>query len=136
MRKSREYETWARMRARCLNPTSRDFMNYGGRGIAIVWQSFEEFYHDMGPRPGKGYSIERLDNNGPYSKQNCIWATSSIQNRNKRNNILWTYNGITQCIAAWAEMTGIQSTTLYSRYHISEWSLERTLTTPVKNTTQ
>lgn len=86
MSETREYAAWTAMRERCNNPTCHKFHLYGGRGIKVCerWDSFESFYADMGPRP-KGYSIERVDNDGSYEPSNCKWATKLEQNRNRRN---------------------------------------------------
>jgi len=81
-----EYKIWADMIQRCTNQKRDAYKNYGGRGIAIdkKWMSFEFFYKDMGDRPSKLYTIERIDNDKGYYKENCKWATYTEQSRNKR----------------------------------------------------
>lgn len=80
------YNTYQGMLYRCNNPSSRNYKNYGGRGIRVSdeWEnSFEQFLADMGPRP-KGHTLDRLDNDKGYTKYNCRWATRKQQSCNRR----------------------------------------------------
>lgn len=83
----------------------------------------------MGPRPSSKHSVERKDNDGNYEPSNCKWATAKEQNRNQQRNKVWTFNGKTMCLAAWADETGIRRTTLTQREKLG-WSIEKMLTTP------
>lgn len=78
------------MRDRCSNPRDKSYKNYGGRGITIdpTWESYEQFLADMGRRPTIKHTLERKNNNGGYSKSNCIWATRLVQGRNSRQAVL------------------------------------------------
>lgn len=98
------YKTWAAMKRRCANPSDENFHNYGGRGISVCerWKnSYDAFIEDMGLRP-EGTTIERKDNNGNYEPGNCIWATETQQNRNRRTNRWITFDGRTQTLKEWA----------------------------------
>lgn len=86
MSKSPEYMIWQNMKARCYYPRDISYVNYGGRGIKVCdrWlNSFDNFIADMGKRP-KGTSIERKNNDGDYSPENCVWLDRSLQNHNQR----------------------------------------------------
>lgn len=85
MHNSPTYQTWADMKIRCNNPQHKSYPHYGGRGITYDprWEIFSNFFEDMGEKP-PGLTIERLDNDGPYCKANCVWADRTAQNRNKR----------------------------------------------------
>lgn len=81
-----EYYIWKCMRQRCNNPKSHKYPIYGGRGITVCerWNDFHNFISDMGTRPNKDYSIDRINNDGNYEPQNCRWSTRSEQMRNRR----------------------------------------------------
>ena len=123
-----EYVVWAGIRSRCASTKDS---RYGGRGIKVCdrWNSFELFLEDMGRRPSQDHSIERIDNAGNYEPTNCRWATRKEQGRNKRNNILLTYNGETKTAVEWSEITGIPAGTI-RKWFKRGWSHERILGTP------
>jgi hypothetical protein len=115
---SPEYRVWYDMKRRCYDPRKRDYKWYGGRGIGVSdsWRdSFLAFWDDMGPRPFPGATIDRIDNDAGYSKENCRWATQEEQKQNTRNVRKLTYNGETMGISAWARKLGIDRSTLRLR---------------------
>lgn len=114
-----EFSIWTGMLTRCFNKNCKAYINYGGRGITVCdsWKnSFEEFNADMGDRPSKGSSIERIDTNGNYEPSNCKWATKLEQIRNRRTTVSADINGKTRSIAEWCELTNLPYTMVYSRY--------------------
>jgi hypothetical protein len=126
--KSSEYATWAAMRQRCNDPGHRYYHCYGGRGIRVCqkWNSFAAFLRDMGPRP-KGYTLDRIDNDGNYTPGNCRWVTRKQNNRNRNNNRRITFAGRTETITAWEEITGIKYNTIAWRL-ARGWPVKKALT--------
>jgi len=129
----REHVSWFHMLSRCTDRKNRQFADYGGRGITVCdrWRLFANFLADMGPKPTPKHSVERRENDKGYSPDNCYWATPSQQQRNKRNSVMLTHNGITLCLADWADRVGIPAKLLSQRLKTYRWTLERSLTAPV-----
>lgn len=131
---SRTYQSWLSMRQRCsLGEDDRRWEYYAGKGIKVCreWEeSFEAFLLDMGQRP-PGRTIDRIDSEKGYSKDNCRWASSKEQQRNKRSNSVVEFNGRVQCLSDWAEEYGIRLHTLRQRL-ITGWSVEKALTHPIR----
>ena len=127
------YKAWNEMMKRCYRPNNISYHNYGGRGIAVVpeWHNLHKFIEDMG-HPERGMSLDRLDSNKDYSKENCRWADRLTQNNNKRNVRLLEFRGETHSYADWARIAGIKHATLVAKMEKWGWSLERSLTEPVK----
>lgn len=123
-----EYRSWEHMIRRC-----QEHPQYIERGITVCarWiTSFEHFLSDMGARPTLAHTLDRIDNSGPYSPDNCRWATRQEQARNRRSNRLLTHNGETLCLSAWAERLGITPNALYMR--LRTWPVEKALSAPGK----
>jgi hypothetical protein len=126
-RVSREYSIWLGIKDRCLNPDSRNWPRYGGRGIKVCdeWQdSFEAFLRDMGHRPAPGFSVDRKENDGPYAPWNCRWATRREQTENRRNAVMVPYQGKMMWLPDAAEASGLPYGTLRSRLRLG-WPPER-----------
>lgn len=133
---SSEYMAWSKMKDRCYNKNDNAYFRYGKRGIIVCesWLiSFENFIKDMGIKPTSGHSIERIDNNGNYEQSNCRWATKTDQARNRRSNVLVTYNGETHCIREWEDILGFKLGVISNRITRYKWPIERALTEPKRS---
>jgi hypothetical protein len=118
MYRSPEYHAWEHIKQRCSNPAADNYHLYGARGVRVckTWaKSFAAFFADMGPRPGPGYSIDRIDVNGDYEPANCRWATHSQQARNRRSTTFVELEGEMLSLAEAAERCGINRKTLSTR---------------------
>lgn len=131
MRGTAIYGIWSGMRTRCLSSNSSAFKNYGGRGIAICerWNDFANFYADMGDPP-EGMTLERKNNDGPYSPDNCEWATRGEQAKNRRKKRLITADGVTKPLWQWAEESGLKFGTIHRRLKMG-WSEQDAVTLPL-----
>lgn len=122
-----EWATWSAMRARCRDPKHHAWMHYGGRGIVVCarWEaSFEAFLADMGVRPSRKHSIERIDVNGNYEPSNCKWATTQEQSENRRTTHRLTVAGETLTISQWSKRSGLSKSTIGERLRRG-WPVER-----------
>lgn len=121
----RMYRTWQSMKDRCYNPNSKAYKNYGGRGIRICdkWlgvDGFANFLNDMGERPKDKHSIDRIDPDGPYSPDNCRWATWEQQENNRRINKYYEYAGKRMTLPQWSRELGINLHTLHYRRYVKK----------------
>lgn len=116
--KSRTYKVYQGMIQRCQNANDQNYYNYGGRGIRVCesWlESFEFFYKDMGEPPTDKHQIDRIDNNGDYSPENCRWVTPKENTRNRRTCKIIEYNGQKKCLTDWSTTLDIPKSTLSRR---------------------
>lgn len=133
---TRLYFIWKSMRQRCNNPKNKKFPNYGLRGIKICdeWNDFVTFkkwalthgYEDH-------LTLDRKDNDGNYEPSNCRWSTADTQANNRTNNRFIEFNGECHTLGEWSKITGISLRIIWQRLNRG-WTVEKTLTTPTKNT--
>ena len=128
------YQIWAQIKYRCSGKTTNkhDARIYGDHGIRMcpIWmESFEKFLNDVGPRPSRGHSLDRIDNEKGYEPGNVRWATRSQQQNNRRDNLILTLNGETKTAAEWAKTGDVSWILIWSRYRRG-WSDYKILTTP------
>lgn len=127
---SAAYLAWTNMKIRVSRTSGPSWRTYGARGIAVCerWQTFENFYADMGDPP-EGLQLDRIDNDKGYEPGNCRWTTALEQGRNRRNVTAITFNGRTLNVSAWADVVGLSRNALRVRL-ANGWPVERALTEP------
>ena len=133
MSRTPEYQAWKGMKHRCFNPNHKKYPNWGGRGITVCdrWLDFENFLADMGSRPTTKHSLDRINNNGDYSLENCRWATKAVQVNNRRSNHLITIDDVTLTIAQWEKEMGFSASVIHRRLKLG-WSEYKAVMTPVR----
>lgn len=127
MSRTPEYKAWEKMKARCADKSNP---RYGGRGIDVCQQwkdSFSCFYRDVGPRPSKDHSIERINNDLGYFPENCKWATNTEQLNNTCRNRPVSAFGETMSVSMWSRKIGISKKTLWNRLFRSKMLPEEAL---------
>jgi hypothetical protein len=132
---SPEYRTWVAwcsMRQRCYDTNRPDFSRYGGRGISVCaeWAEYSQFLLDLGLVPS-GYSLDRIDNASNYEPGNCRWASKQEQARNRRSNKRLLIGGVERTLAEWAELSGLQSSTIRMRIKYNGGKVDDTILRPV-----
>ncbi len=121
--------TWSSMIARCHDPRNHAYKWYGARGILVCdrWrESFEAFCADVGPCPSKSHQLDRVDNSKGYCPENVRWANFKEQANNRRGNRLIEAFGEVKTMAEWADATGLNYNTLWSRLRRG-WDFEEML---------
>lgn len=113
----RTYSSWRSMMGRCYQTANSSYKRYGAVGVRVMarWHKFEAFLADMGPRPGKEYSIDRKDNAKGYTKSNCQWATRKQQAQNRKSSVYIRHNGQYRIASEWASIYGVSLTTILRR---------------------
>lgn len=114
---TREYKVWEDMKSRCISKTGKAYKQYGSRGIAVCerWNKFENFYEDMKNGYRDDLTLDRIDNNKGYYKENCRWTTWEVQENNRSNNILVKHNGKWYIPMELLKMTNLSRSTIYYR---------------------
>ena len=131
------YKVWYNIIKRCTQPQNQAYKNYGGRGIKIFFTCFEDFYNfAINNGWAKGLEIDRIDNDGPYSRDNCRFVTRAENSRNTRKNLLVTHpvTGARKCAAEWSRELGGQMNLVSKRITQRGWSPERAITTLPRRT--
>jgi hypothetical protein len=127
------YYTWNNIRERTCRQTNPHYKDYGERGIGLCeeWKNYDNFKKwALSNGYKRGLTIDRIENDKGYFPDNCRWVSMKIQQNNKRNNRIITYNGQTKTLSEWAEHIGISYTALKQRINKLGWSIEKALTTP------
>lgn len=122
------YGSWYNMRHRCEYEKHESYPNYGGRGIKVCdrWKNFTDFLIDMGPAPA-GYTLERHDNHGDYTKENCTWWPKRLQQINTRRNIRLEYQGQEWCLKRLCEKLNQNFSNVRYRYQQQGLTISRAL---------
>lgn len=128
------YDTFCRMKFRCYNKNNPDYKYYGLKGIKICSEWLEDFktFYDWSLANGykKGLTIDRINVNGNYEPSNCRWVSWKVQQNNRSNNHLITYNNQTHTLSEWANLLNMPVSRLVRRLSSLHWSVERAFTTP------
>lgn len=133
---TRLYYIWKHIKDRCYNKNGKRYEDYGGRGIAVCdeWKKDFQAFYNWAIKSGyqEGLTIDRIDVNDNYRPDNCRWTTMKVQQRNKRNNKMYTISSETHCLSEWCEIFGLNYDKVYCRIYRNKWPIERALELEVK----
>ena len=137
MSKTKFYAVYLGLHYRCSNPKSAGYQYYGGRGIKCLWKSFGEFYGDMYAsyvesikiNGQRNTTIDRINGNGDYSKENCRWRTYRQQNSNRKDNVFVVYRGEKDTITNLARKYSTKKPIIVAQRLRRGWDIEKSLTT-------
>lgn len=135
----RLYRIWMELKSRCNNKNRECYKNYGGRGISVEWKDYQSFKIDMEDLyklhvetyGETNTTIDRIDNDGNYCKENCQWATRKEQVNNSRRVKMITYKDKTLNLSEWSKELEINLQTLANRLNTYSWSVEKAFTTQI-----
>jgi hypothetical protein len=125
-----EYRSWIAIKDRCYNTKNKHYHRYGGRGITMSEEfrdNFEAFLNDVGPRPSKKHSIDRIENDKGYQPGNCRWATKTEQANNRESNIRIEFEGITKTLAEWCRYFSLDYYLVHHRLTVNLWPFEKAM---------
>lgn len=130
----RLYSIYHGIKKRCYSKSEPRYKDYGGRGIAMCEEWLENFDNFVDWALLNGYedelTIDRVDNDGNYGPENCRWVTKKVQNRNKRTNVLITYNGQTKCLRDWCDELNLPYDATHNRI-TKGWPVDKAFTEPL-----
>lgn len=125
------YRNWLCMKTRCYNKTDEHYKNYGGRGITMCDEWFNDFQAFYNWSINNGYkcglTLDRADVNGNYEPSNCRWVSRKMQARNRRSNRTFTINGETRCLSEWCEVLHLNYNTVLTRINKLKWDVYKAL---------
>jgi hypothetical protein len=134
--KDRLYKIWVGVKTRCYNKRNRNYLKYGQRGVTMCeeWKTSYEAFREWAMSNGYDVSLtlDRKNPFGNYEPPNCRWVTQKIQQNNRSNNHILTYNGETHTVSQWNEKLGFKRGLLSQRLNKLGWSVEKAITTPTR----
>ncbi len=127
--KHKLYTKWSNMIQRCGNKNDPKYYIYGGRGIKVnkKWAKFDNFYDDMHSTFKMGLTLDRINTNKDYSKNNCRWVTNRVQQNNRRDTDMIEFKGIKDSLTGWSRRLGMYQGTLWGRLYKWNWPIEKAL---------